>query len=110
VFTEEVYQAFLRCETKSYLKLTGAVGPQREFSDWQRRRVEEFEEKCRVQLRSRFREDECVSGASLAQVLENSKCRFAIDGAVQAQEVQSRIPALERIASPGKKDSPFIPV
>lgn len=108
--TEEVFQAFLRCETKSYLKLTGAVGLQREFSDWQRRLAEEFEEECCVQLRSLFREDECVSAALLSRILENGKCRFAIDCAVKAQEVQSRIPALERIASPGKKDSPFIPV
>jgi len=42
LITEEIFQAFLKCETKSYLKFSGAVGLQREFSDWQWHFIEDY--------------------------------------------------------------------
>ena len=31
LITDEIFQAFLQCETKSHLKLSGATGDQRAF-------------------------------------------------------------------------------
>lgn len=44
LITEEVFEAFLRCETKSYLYSKGALGTNTEFSDWQRHVREEFKQ------------------------------------------------------------------
>lgn len=77
--TEDIFQAFLKCETKSYLKFSGAVGFQREFTDWERNLVEDYKQKCCVQLCSNFLEDEYLVGPSLPQDLEKNKCRLMID-------------------------------
>lgn len=109
--TEEVFQAFLKCETKSYLKASGAVGLQREFSDWERFLAEDFQRKCSQRVLSDFRPDEFFIGTLSPQELENKKYRIVIDCTVQAQGVQSRIQALERPPSPGNsKHSHFIPI
>ena len=111
LISEEIFEAFLKCETKSYLKHEGAAGAERGCDDWQRRLVEDFKRRCAAGLRAHFREDECLVGAPLPQVLENSKYRLALDCLVQAPEIQTRVHALERVASRGKtKHSPYIPI
>lgn len=109
--TEEVFQAFLKCETKSYLKTSGAVGLQRDFGEWERFLAEDFQQKCGQRLLYDLRQDEFFIGTLSPQELENKKYRIVIDCTVQAQGVQSRIQALERPPSPGNsKHSHFIPI
>lgn len=111
LITNDIFQAFLQCETKSYLKFSGAVVVERELVGWQRHLVEDYKRKCFTGLRSHYREDECFVGTSSPQDLENSKYRLVFDCLVQAQEVQSQIHALERLPSPAKtKHSLYIPV
>ena len=111
LITEEIFQAFLKCETKAYLKYPSAVGVQGEGSDWQRRLIEDFRQKCAIKLRSQFPEDECLVGASLPQIPENGKPRLVINCLAQAQEIRSSIHALERLTSHGKrKHNPYIPI
>lgn len=111
LITEEIFEAFLKCETKSYLQASGAVGPECEFTDWQRHLLEDFKRKCCIQLRSNLREDECFSGTFSPEGLENSKYHLVIDCVVQVQEIQSHIHALERVTSPTKtKHNPYNPI
>jgi len=111
LITEETFQAFLKCETKAYLKYSSAVGAQGEGSDWQQRLIEDFRQKCAINLRSQFPEDECLVGASLPQIPENGKHRLVINCLAQAQEIRSSIHALERLTSHGKrKHNPYIPI
>jgi len=111
LISEDIFRAFLRCETKSYLKFLGSTGNQREFTDWERNLVEDYKQQCYIQLRSNFREDECLIGTLLPQALENNMYRLVIDCVVHAQESQSHIHALERLASPGKtKHHTYIPL
>src|SRR5712691_1033891 len=79
LITDEIFQAFLQCETKSHLKLSGAAGDQREFPDWERNLGEDYKRKCYRQLRANCREAECLVGVSFPQDLENSLCRLVID-------------------------------
>src|SRR5947209_9055399 len=110
LMTAEIFQAFLKCETKAYLKYPSASGVQSEGSDWQRRLIEDFQQKCAINLRSQFPEDELV-GASLPQITENGKHRLMIDCLVQSREIQSSIHALERLTSHGRsKHNPYIPI
>src|SRR5215210_3696157 len=111
LITEEIFQAFLKCETKAYVKYPSAVGVQREGSDWQRRLIEDFRQKCAINLRSQFSEDEYLVGTSLPQITDNGKHRLVIDCLVQSRETQSSIHALERLTSHGKrKHNPYIPI
>ena len=39
LITDDIFQAFLQCETKAHLKLAGAAGDQRGFPAWERHRI-----------------------------------------------------------------------
>ena len=109
--TEEIFQSFLNCKTKSYLKFSRAIDTQPEFRDWQRRQIEDYRQKCYDQLRSKFGEDECLTDVSFPQALENSKCHLVFDCLVKSQEIRSNIHALERVTSSDKKrHSSYIPI
>lgn len=109
--TEEVFQTFLKCETKAYLKISGVVGLQHELSDWKRFLDEDFQQKCSQQLLTKFRQDEFFIGTLSLQELEEKKIRIVANCFVQAQRVQSRIQALERLPSrSNSKFSHYIPI
>jgi hypothetical protein len=111
LITTEIFRAFLNCETKSYLKSSGNVGPQRELIEWERSRLDDFKQKCLVKLRANFEENECLAGISSLQALENSKYSLIIDCVLQAQGLQSQIHALERlIPSVNRKHNTLIPI
>lgn len=109
--TEEIFQAFLKCETKSHLLSSGAVGAQREFVDWQCRQAEEYKRKCLAQLRAKYQEDEHLICTGVPNDLKNAKFYLAIDCLLQANGLQSHIHALERLASSDQtKRNSYIPV
>jgi len=111
IITDEIFCAFLKCETKSYLKSLCTVDPVREFSAWQQDRIEDYRLKCAIQLRFGLQEDECILEISSLQNLENTNYRFVIDCKVQAEGTQSHIHALERLTSTSRtKHSHYIPI
>jgi predicted RecB family nuclease len=111
LITEEIFQAYLKCETKSYLKSSGVVGEQHIFTDWDRGLIAEFKRQVCAQLRSNHHEDEYLVAGSLTQALKNDKCCLAFDCMVQTPELQSQIHILERLTSASKtKHNPYIPV
>src|SRR6266571_1671602 len=101
LITDDIFQAFLQCETKSHLKLSGAVRDHCAFPDWEHHLVEDYKRQCHRQLRADFGEDACLVGVAFPQDLEKSRCRLVMDCTVRAQEMQSHLHALERSASPG---------
>src|SRR4029434_999655 len=109
--TDDIFQAFLQCETKAHLKLTGAVGDQRAFSEWGRHLVEDYKQQCYRQWRADFGEAACLVGVALPQDLDNSRCRLAMDCTVRTQEMQAHLHAVERVAAPGTtNDSLYMPI
>src|SRR5947209_6151008 len=98
LITDDIFQAFLQCETKSHLKLTGAAGDQRAFPDWERNLIEDYKRQCHRQLRADFGEAECLVGGAFPQDLDNGLCRLVLDCRVRTQEMQSYLHALERVA------------
>jgi predicted RecB family nuclease len=110
LITDEVFQAFLVCENKSYLKLTGDVGSQREFTEWERSRFEVFKQKCLDKLRSNFGEYERPSDILSPQIIKKIKCNFIVDCVLKAQEFQSHIDAFERLTTPENVNILLIPI
>jgi predicted RecB family nuclease len=109
--TEDIFRAFLQCETKAYLKSSGTVGLHREFSDWEQTRVKNYKQQCCNHLRSHFLEEECLVSTALPQGLEKRKYHLVIGFEVSAQGLQAHIHALERIPSPARtKHHPYIPL
>ena len=111
LITDEIFRAFLNCETKSYLKSSGDAGPQRELVEWEQSCFDDFRQKCLVKLRTDFGENEYLVGTSSLQNPETSKCRLIVDCVLQSQGLQSRLHALERSTAPvSRKNGSFIPI
>ena len=111
LITENIFATFLKCETKSHLTLAGAVGDQREFSDWERKLTEDYQQQFGTHLRAHCGEGELLRGVTLAQALAHHQCRFVLDCVVRTRELQSHIPMLERVTPAAKTIHPaYIPV
>src|SRR5437868_1695929 len=109
--TDEIFQAFLKCETKAYLKSANSDAAHPEIADWRQHVVESYKEICCARLRSAFSQDECLVGPSAPQDFENNRYRLLIDCVVQAQGFLSHIPALERLPAPERtRRSLLVPV
>src|SRR4029434_4830623 len=102
IITDDILQAFLQCETKTHLKLAGAVGDQREFPEWERTLVEDYKQQCYTPWRADGGEAACLAGVVLPHDLDNNRCRLAMDCTVRPQEMQAHLHAVERAAAPGK--------
>jgi predicted RecB family nuclease len=111
LITDDIFYAFLQCETKAHLKLTGAVGDQRAFSEWERHLVEDYKQQCYRQWRADYGEAACLVGGAFPHDLDHSGCRFVMDCTVRAQEMQAHLHAVERVAAPDKPNSsPYMPI
>ena len=110
LITDEIFHAFLVCENKSYLKISGDIGPQREFTEWEQNRFEAFKQKCLEKLRSNFGEYEHLSDVVSPHTLGKSKCRFIVDCVLKTQEFYSHIHVLERFTTPDNTNISFIPI
>ena len=109
--TEEAFEAFLKCPTKSYLCSTRALGVHSEFSEWQERQRIEFKRTGWERFRCNVRRDELFVGTPPLQALEDRRYRVIIDYTVDLPEIHSRLHALERTPSAtGTVDFPYIPV
>lgn len=111
LITEETFEAFLKCTTKSYLYFHNIVGAPSEFSLWQRHLREKYKQTCREQLCSAVRDDQWYAGTPGPQSLENGHYRLILDYVVALPEIHTRLDALERIrrASDGI-DCPYVPI
>ena len=110
LITDDIFHAFLQCETKAHLKLTGAVGDQQAFPEWDRTRVEDYKQQCYRQWRTDFGEAACLAGL-IAASPAHSRCRLVMDCWVRTQKMQSHLHAVELLVAPGKtNDSPYIPI
>jgi predicted RecB family nuclease len=112
LITEEIFQAFLYCETKSFLKILSIAVSKCGFKDWQQHLADNFRKKCCDKLSSDLQNDGYLISTTPSQPIESNKCRLLFNYAAQSAEIQSNIHALERLPSSfGKsKHSPYIPI
>src|SRR5262249_13663406 len=111
LITDDIFQAFLQCETKAHLKLTGAVGDHRAFPEWERTLIEDYKRQCYRQWRADFGEAACLVGGTFPHDLDNNRCHLVLDCRVRVQEMQSYLHAVERVAAPGQTNqSLYMPI
>jgi len=111
LITDDIFHAFLQCETKAHLQLSGVAGDQRAFPEWERNRVEAYKRQYHLHVRADCRADECLVGVALLQDLSHSRWRLVMDCRVQTQALQSHIHIVERCRFAGQTPHPpYIPV
>ncbi len=111
LITEELFAAFINCETKSFLQLMETGADRSEFLEWQRRILNDYKQRCGLSLEASCHAiDECYSGCLSLEDLRSTRYRLVINCPVQADRIRSSIHALERSASASRKLKPYIPI
>ena len=97
--TNDLFEAFLRCPTKCFLRAEGALPSGNVFADWLKGEVESY----RLETTTRFtkRLSPVVPFSGLLRNIDfiSADWRWAVDATVRAQNLESRFHAIERIPS-----------
>ncbi|PYV76148.1 MAG: hypothetical protein DMG96_14935 [Acidobacteria bacterium] len=109
--TQEIFEAFLKCPTKSRLYSNGAHGIESEFGKWQRRTQETYNSAASEHLRSSLQANEWCIGAPPAEQFNQHRYRLIFDYVAGDAEIQARLHGLELDRSQARvgRDS-YIPI
>ena len=109
--TAEIFEAFLKCPTKCYLRSLGEVGTGNAYADWFRIQNESYHYDGIKWLTAGAAPGECIIGSVGTTNLEAAKWRLATDYVARAQNLESCLHAVERFPSEGHgKPAQFIPI
>jgi len=108
--TTYLFEAFLRCPTKCYLRSLGETGTENAYAEWVRARNETYENEGIKRLIGEHPEGECICRPPDLENLKRVKWQVAVNLSVQTQDLESIIQAVERVSSDGQgKPAQFIP-
>jgi predicted RecB family nuclease len=100
--TDELFDAFIRCETKAHLKLTGGRVDQSEYLGWQQDHLQTYLQKCQLHLRASLAEHADVTDPSTHADLKRTDVRLFLNCTLEAEQIRASIHAVERLPSPAK--------
>jgi predicted RecB family nuclease len=110
LITDDIFGAFLRCETKAYLLHGSIIGDPSAFTTWQHRSLETYRQQCSRHLRAQCSNDDCLLSTSSLQQLKKHPYQFVFDCLVQVHNLEVRLHALERLPDQDKTHYPYIPI
>jgi predicted RecB family nuclease len=94
--TPDILLAYLKCETKGYLKtLAEAPSTTSAFVDWRNRTCASYNELARQHLIAGLKEDQFYVGAPSRQVLRSQAYRLIVDCWIKNANIETCIPAIE---------------
>jgi len=97
IITAEIFDAFLKCETKAYFKSAGQTGEPDELVNWQREVKQDFRRSCQSRYRSIFLDAFDVPESAFLGELKSGKHHILLDCGLEAGQFQSRIDAVEKV-------------
>src|SRR6266403_1599061 len=111
LITSHLFEAYLKCHTKCFLRSLGESTTENCYSDW----VQDQQASYRSEEIKRFTEgaaqNQCATGPIDRENVQSAKWRFAIETTARAQNLESTIHAVERVTSEGPdKLELFIPI
>ena len=108
--TPHLFEAFLKCPTKCWLRATNEVPAGNAYAQWSTERSDIFRAEGTKRLVSEARYDECAV-APAAENLKSSTWRLAVDVPVATSALETRIAAIECVPSTGRgKPAQFVPI
>lgn len=112
--TPDLFEAFLKCPTKCWLRAAGESGSGNAYAEWVRSQNESYRATATEQLLSETPKDESVLSPTMEN-LKIAKWRLATSLVAQAQMnpcfLESEIHTVERASSGGRSRPPqFIPI
>jgi len=109
--TTSLFEASLKCLTKCFLLSLGETGAGNAYAAWVRTQVESYRREGIQDLMEGGTHDKCIGVLSGTADLKTPKWRLAVDFVARAQNLESRIDAVEKVPSEGRgKPAQFIPI
>jgi predicted RecB family nuclease len=109
--TSTLFEAFLKCSMKCYLRSTGQVGAGNAYAEWVRTQNDAYQSKTAKQVIEAVADTEGSVASPVAKDLKTSAWRLAVDLHVQAGTIESRIHAVARLPPQGRcQPAQFIPI
>lgn len=109
VITDELFAAFIRCKTKSYLTATAIKIDQNEALDFQRRVLQNYNEKSRRYLATKVFKGHFAGNIS-PEIPSSKQYSLIFDCALGTEKIQSRFHALQLSSAANGKPQGYIPV
>lgn len=100
--TSHLFEVYLKCPTKCFLRSHGEAGTGNAYADWARIQSESYRRNGIDRLASTVRPGELVTGPPPTENVKTAIWRLAVDFAAAGEHVESTIHAVERIPSEGR--------
>ena len=111
IISSELFDAYLKCPTKCYLKARGEIGAGNTYAQWVKNQDETFRSDGIRCLTKESDPDWFFNGPAESKIFKTTKWRLAINLKAEAQNLKSTIHAVERVPSEGRgKPAQFIPM
>ena len=108
--TSALFEAYLKCPTKCYLRSTGQTGSGNAYAEWVREQNDAYRKEA-VQRLVAVTEGEAAFTTPGAANLKTATWRLAVDLPLETETMASRLHAVERVPSQGRgRPAQFIPV
>jgi hypothetical protein len=111
IISSELFEAYLKCPTKCYLKARGETGSGNDYDEWLKNQNETFCNDGIKRLTTEAASDWFFADVAESKKLKAAKWRLAINLKAETQNLKSTIHAVERVPSEGRgKPAQFIPM
>jgi predicted RecB family nuclease len=108
--TSALFEAYLKCPTKCYLRSTGQTGSGNAYAEWVRELNDDYRTES-VQRLVRVVGDGVAAATVGSENLKIATWRFAVDLPLETEAMESRLHTVERVPSQGRgRPAHFIPV
>jgi predicted RecB family nuclease len=108
--TPQLFEAFLSCQTKCWLRAANEAPTGNEYAQWCAARGDRYRADEVERLSANKRAGECLV-APTVETMKSTACLLTVDVPARAANVETRIAAVERVPSAGRgKPSQFIPI
>jgi predicted RecB family nuclease len=105
-----LFEAYLKCRTKCFLRSRGEAGTANAYADWVQSQNESYRQNGVKRLSDTVTASECAIGPPVSENVRMAKWRLAVDFVAAGDHLASTIHAVERISSAGRSTpTQFIP-
>jgi predicted RecB family nuclease len=109
--TSHLFEAYLKCQTKCFLRSLGKTANGNGYSDWVQAQQTSYRSEEIKRLTQETAQNECVTNPIDREDVQSAKWRFAGEITARAQNLESTIHAVEHLTSEGRdKLGLFIPI
>jgi predicted RecB family nuclease len=102
--TTSLFQAYIKCPTKCWLRFTGEPATGNAYAEWVQSQNESYRDAAIQRLRSEMLPDKRAD-APTQESLKTSKWRMGFDVVATCQNLQARLHAVERVPPEGRGQS-----